>query len=362
MRVLTLVGNRPQFVKAAAVSAHLRVHHDELLVHSGQHYDDALSAVFFRELELPSPDWELGIGSGSAGEQVAGMMHALEPVLGETAPDLVLVYGDTNTTLAGALSCARLGLPLAHVESGMRSFDDSMPEERNRVLTDHLSDLLLCSTPAAVENLRREGAGEGVVLVGDVMADVTLFSAPVAARSSDALARFGVTPGEYLLVTAHRAGNVDDPRELARLVEVLEGLPRRALFPVHPRTRSRLEATGALGRLERRAGLQLLPPLGYLDFLQLLRHAAAVLTDSGGVQKEAYLLEVPCVTLRETTEWTETVALGWNRLTGLSRERVLAALTDLAPPASHPDLYGGGRAGAAVVEAIGRWAGARQPA
>jgi UDP-N-acetylglucosamine 2-epimerase (non-hydrolysing)/UDP-GlcNAc3NAcA epimerase len=356
MRVLTLVGNRPQFVKAAAVSAHLRADNDEVLVHSGQHYDDELSAVFFRELALPAPDRELGIGSGTAEEQVAGMMHSLEPVMNDVQPDLVLVYGDTNTTLAGALSCARLGLPLAHVESGMRSFDHSMPEERNRVLTDHLSDLLLCSTPTAVENLAREGVDGGVDLVGDVMADVTLMTTPVAARESDALSRFGVQPGEYLLVTAHRAGNVDDPAELERLVEVLESLPLPALFPVHPRTDARLEAAGLRARLERREGLQLLPALGYLDFLELLRHSAAVLTDSGGVQKEAYLLETPCITLRETTEWTETVDLGWNRLVGLDRERVLAALADLRPPASHPDLYGGGRAGQAVVAAIGRWA------
>ena len=356
MRILTLVGNRPQFVKAAAVSARLREQHEEVLVHSGQHYDDELSAVFFRELALPAPDRELGIGSGDASTQVAGMMHALEPVIGEVQPELVLVYGDTNTTLAGALSCARVGVALAHVESGMRSFDHSMPEERNRVLTDHLSDLLLCSTPTAVENLAREDVAEGVELVGDVMADVTLLTAPVAERESDALDRFGVNAGGFLLVTAHRAGNVDTPEELGRLVELLSDLPQRALFPVHPRTRARLEETGLWATLERAAALDLLPPLGYLDFLQLLRHARAVLTDSGGVQKEAYLLEVPCITLRETTEWTETVALGWNRLTGLDRSRVLAALADLSPPAAHPELYGGGRAGAAVVDAIGRWA------
>jgi UDP-N-acetylglucosamine 2-epimerase len=362
VRVVTIVGNRPQFVKAAAVSRRLRARHDEVLVHSGQHYDDELSAVFFRELALPAPDRELGIGSGTAAEQVAGMMQALEPVLGDVQPDLVLVYGDTNTTLAGALSCARLDLPLGHVEAGMRSFDHSMPEERNRVLTDHLSDLLLCSTPTAVENLAREGVGAGVDLVGDVMADVTLMTAPVAARESDALARCGAARGQYLLVTAHRAGNVDDREELQRLVEVLEALPLPALFPVHPRTAARLEAAGLRDRLEQRDGLQLLPPLGYLDFLELLRHAAAVLTDSGGVQKEAYLLEVPCLTLRETTEWTETVALGWNRLVGLDRERVLAGLADLARPAEHPDLYGGGHAGESVVEAIGRWAMEREAA
>jgi UDP-N-acetylglucosamine 2-epimerase len=359
MQVLTLVGNRPQFVKAAAVSARLRERHDELLVHSGQHYDDELSAVFFRELGIPAPDRELGVGSGTAGEQIAGIMHALEPVIEEARPDLVLVYGDTNTTLAGALSCARLEAPLAHVESGMRSFDHSMPEERNRVLTDHLSELRLCSTPTAVENLAREGVSDGVELVGDVMADVALMATPAAEAGSDALERLGLEAQEYLLVTAHRAGNVDDPEALEHLVDVLLALPLPAVFPVHPRTQARLDAAGLTSRLDGAGGPRLVPPLGYLDFLKLLRHGAAVMTDSGGVQKEAYLARVPCLTLRETTEWTETVELGWNRLVGLDRERVLEALGSLDHPASHPELYGGGRAAEAVLDAIDRWAEGR---
>jgi UDP-N-acetylglucosamine 2-epimerase len=352
VRLLTIVGNRPQFVKAAAVSRRLRERHAEVLIHSGQHYDDELSAIFFRELDLPAPDRELGVGSAGHSEQVTAIMHGLEPIAIEVEPDLVLVYGDTNTTLAGALSAARLELPLAHVEAGMRSFDDSMPEERNRVLADHLSDLLLCSTPIAVENLDREGIAGEVRLVGDVMADVTLMTLPVAERRSDVLDRLGIDPRSYLLVTVHRAGNVDEPEQLERLVEVLESLPRPAIFPVHPRTRARLEAAGLLARLRTRPALTLTPPLGYLDFLLLLRHAHAVLTDSGGVQKEAYLLAVPCLTLRETTEWVETVELGWNRLVGLDRERVLVALARLERRARHPDLYGGGRAGERVVEAI----------
>jgi UDP-GlcNAc3NAcA epimerase len=359
VRVITIVGNRPQFVKAAAVSKRLRERHEEILLHSGQHYDDELSAVFFRELDLPAPDRELAVGSASHGLQLARIMHALEPVARELDPDLALVYGDTNTTLAGALACAKLGLPLAHVEAGMRSFDHTMPEERNRILADHLSELRLCSTSTAVGNLGAEGIGEGVRLVGDVMADVTLVMLPVARERSDVLARRGLERGAYLLVTAHRAGNVDSDASLAQLVELLESLPLAAVFPVHPRTRARLEATGTFTRLEAARGLVLVPPLGYLDFLELLDGAAAVLTDSGGVQKEAYLLRVPCVTLRETTEWVETVELGWNRLVGLDRERVLAALDDLGPPPSHPELYGGGRAGEAVVEAIDEWAGAR---
>jgi UDP-N-acetylglucosamine 2-epimerase (non-hydrolysing)/UDP-GlcNAc3NAcA epimerase len=352
VRLLTIVGNRPQFVKAAAVSRRLRVRHDEVLVHSGQHYDDELSAVFFRERDLPAPDRELAVGSAGHAEQVTAIMHALEPIATDLEPDLVLVYGDTNTTLAGALSAARLDLPLAHVEAGMRSFDDSMPEERNRILADHVSELLLCSTPIAVENLGAEGIDGRVRLVGDVMADVTLLTLPVAERRSSALNRFGLDPGSYLLVTVHRAGNVDELEQLERLVEVLESLPRRAIFPVHPRTRARLEAAGLLARLRGSAMLTLTPPLGYLDFLLLLRHADAVLTDSGGVQKEAYLLSIPCLTLRETTEWVETVELGWNRLVGLDRGRVLDALARLERPAHHPDLYGGGQAGERVVAAI----------
>jgi UDP-N-acetylglucosamine 2-epimerase (non-hydrolysing)/UDP-GlcNAc3NAcA epimerase len=240
----------------------------------------------------------------------------------------------------------------------MRSFDGSMPEERNRVITDHLAALLLCSTPKAVDNLAAEGIDDGVCLVGDVMADITLAALPLAEAESDALDQLDLgTP--YLLVTAHRAGNVDDDAPLARLVDVLEALPLPAVFPVHPRTRVRLERTGALARLESADHLVLTPPLGYLDFLKLLNNSAAVLTDSGGVQKEAYLVSVPCLTLRDRTEWVETVELGWNRLVGLDRERVLEALGQLEPPAAHPELYGGGRAGELVVEAIDEWASAR---
>jgi UDP-N-acetylglucosamine 2-epimerase len=357
MKVVSLVGNRPQFVKAAAVSRRLRERHNEVLVHSGQHYDDELSAVFFRELELPAPDRQLGVGSGPNAEQVTRIMHELEPVLAAEAPDLMLVYGDTNTTLAGALACARLRVPLAHVEAGMRSFDWSMPEERNRVLADHVSDLCLCSTTIAVENLEREGIGRQARLVGDVMADVSAAMAPAAERESDALERLGVTPGAYLLMTVHRAGNVDHEEPLGQLVELLLELPATCVFPVHPRTRAALERVGALPELESLEHLRLVPPLGYLDFTKLLMHAQAVLTDSGGVQKEAYLAGVPCLTLRDTTEWTETVQLGWNRLVGLDPPRVLAALREVERPANHPPLYGGGRAGDAIVAELERFAG-----
>jgi UDP-N-acetylglucosamine 2-epimerase (non-hydrolysing)/UDP-GlcNAc3NAcA epimerase len=348
VRIVTIVGNRPQFVKAAAVSRLLRERHEELLVHTGQHYDDELSKVFFEELGIPAPDRELGAGSGSNTEQTARILAALAPVLAELRPGLALVYGDTNSTLAGALAAAQAEIPVGHVEAGMRSFDRSMPEELNRVLTDHASDLLLCSTQTAMDNLEREGVQGEAHLVGDVMADVSLAFREIAAERSAILADLGLKPGAYLVVTAHRAGNVDDPGRLERLVALLEALPQPVVFPVHPRTRARLEAAGLLDRLD---GVTLVPPLGYLDFLELARHARALLTDSGGVQKEAYLLGVPCVTLRDTTEWVETVDAGWNVLVDLDREAALAAL-ERTPPPERPELYGGGRAADRVRDAV----------
>jgi UDP-GlcNAc3NAcA epimerase len=347
-RICTIVGNRPQFVKAAAVSRLLRERHEEVLVHTGQHYDDELSRVFFDELGIPAPDRELGAGSGTNTEQTARILTALEPVLYEIQPALALVYGDTNSTLAGALAAAQAGIPVGHVEAGMRSFDRSMPEELNRVLTDHASDLLLCSTQTAMDNLEREGVQGEAHLVGDVMADVSLAFREIAAQRSAIVAELGLEPGGYLAVTAHRAGNVDDPERLELLVGLLEALPAPVVFPVHPRTRARLEAAGLIDRLD---GVELTPPLGYLDFLELARHARAILTDSGGVQKEAYLLGVPCVTLRDTTEWVETVEAGWNVLVDLDREAALAAV-QRTPPAERPELYGGGLAAERVRDVV----------
>src|SRR2546423_7476203 len=261
MRVVTVVGNRPQFVKAAAVSRKLRERHDELLVHTGQHYDDEMSSVFFEELSLPAPDRQLGVGSASAPIQTARMLEALEAVLVDAEPDLVIVYGDTNSTLAGALAGAQLHAPVAHVEAGMRSFDRSMPEELNRVLTDHASELLLCSTEVAARNLEREGITDGVRIVGDAMADVLLEMAPIARERSRALEEYEVDPGSYLLMTAHRAGNVDDPARLETLVDLLLTLPAPVVFPVHPRTRARLKASGLDARLAGAESVRLAPPL-----------------------------------------------------------------------------------------------------
>jgi UDP-N-acetylglucosamine 2-epimerase (non-hydrolysing)/UDP-GlcNAc3NAcA epimerase len=351
VKVLTVVGNRPQFVKAAAVSGPLRAKHEELLVHTGQHYDDELSAIFFEELALPRPDVQLGLGGGSNTEQTARMLAALGELLREHAPDAVLVYGDTNSTLAAALAAAQMRIPLAHVEAGMRSYDRAMPEELNRVLTDHLADLLLVPSAGAAANLEREGIAGEVEVVGDVMTDVAALLAPRARADDGPLLEAGVSAGGYLLATAHRPGNVDDPARLELLVELLLSLDAPVVLPLHPRTRARLQAARLLDRLA--AGAIVLAPLGYLAFTSLLTRARAVLTDSGGVQKEAYLAGVPCVTLRDTTEWTETVQAGWNVLVDLDAGAARAAL-ERPLPAQRPALYGDGRAGQRVVRAMAR--------
>jgi UDP-GlcNAc3NAcA epimerase len=347
-----VIGNRPQFVKAAAVSGPLRAHNEDVLVHTGQHHDDELSAVFVRELGVPPPDRELGVSGGSNTSQTSRMMDALAPVVDEVDPELVLVYGDTNSTLAGALAGAQRGLPVAHVEAGMRSFDRSMPEEVNRVLTDHLSEVLLCASQTAVDNLFREHAAGRVELVGDVMVDVARLFAPRARERTDVLESHGVTAGRYLLATAHRAGTVDDPERLRALVELVTSMPLEVVLPLHPRTRARLEAADLLDELQRPgSGVRLTKPLGYLEFTALLVHARAVLTDSGGVQKEAYLAAVPCLTMRDTTEWVETVEAGWNVLVGLDAQAARAALARELP-ADHPPLYGDGHAAERVAEAL----------
>jgi UDP-N-acetylglucosamine 2-epimerase len=351
LRVVTVIGNRPQFVKAAAVSRLLRAEHDELLVHTGQHHDDELSTIFVTELGVPRPERELGIHGGTNTEQTARMLAALGPLLAGERPDLVLVYGDTNSTLAGGLAAAQVHIPVAHVEAGMRSFDRAMPEELNRVLTDHLSDLLLCPSPTAVANLEREHTAGRIELVGDVMVDVALLFQPRARADDGPLAAARVRTGEYAIATAHRAGNVDDPARLRALVDLLLAVPLPVVLPLHPRTRARLEAAGWLGELESAAHVRLQPPLGYVAFTALLSRARAVLTDSGGVQKEAYLAGVPCVTLRDTTEWVETVEAGWNVLVDLDVEAMLAALRR-TPPVARPELYGDGQAGARVVAAL----------
>lgn len=351
MKILTVVGNRPQFIKAAAVSGHLRRNHEEILLHTGQHHDDNLSRVFFTELGLAQPERQLAIAGGSNTSQTARMLSALEPILAELAPQATLVYGDTNSTLAGALASAQAGIPVIHVEAGMRSFDRAMPEEMNRMLTDHLSTLLLCSSQSAVANLEAESARGSVELVGDVMVDVAMRWQPTASSDAALPARYGLQPGSYLLLSAHRAGNVDVPERLESLVELIEAMPLPVLIPVHPRTRARLIDAGLLARLDANPGVTLTEPLGYVEFSALLCQAQAMLTDSGGVQKEAYLAGVRCITLRDRTEWTETVEAGWNTLVDLDAGAALAALRT-PPPVQRPQLYGDGKAAERCVEAI----------
>jgi UDP-N-acetylglucosamine 2-epimerase (non-hydrolysing)/UDP-GlcNAc3NAcA epimerase len=351
MRVATIVGNRPQFIKAAAVSRPLRERHEEILIHTGQHHDAELSAVFFEELGLPAPDHQLGVAGASNASQLGRMLAKLAPLLAAIEPDAVLVYGDTNSTLAGALAAADRGTALVHVEAGMRSFDRTMPEERNRVLTDQLAQLLLCSSEAALEHLRDERAPGEAVLVGDVMVDIAVATRARVAASATELERLGLTAGGYVVATAHRAANVDDPEHLAALLALLEAVPEHVVLALHPRTRARLRHYGLDARAKR--ATQITPPLGYFEFAALLHHAKAVLTDSGGVQKEAYLARVPCITLRDETEWVETVEAGWNTLVGLDTEAALAALAK-ARPGTHPELYGDGHAGDRVVAAIAR--------
>ncbi|MDQ3850105.1 MAG: UDP-N-acetylglucosamine 2-epimerase (non-hydrolyzing) [Actinomycetota bacterium] len=349
MKIVTVIGNRPQFVKAAAVSRRLRAAHDEVLVHTGQHYDDELSTIFVTELGVPQPEYELGLGRGTNTEQTARMLGAVGELLLDEAPDALLVYGDTNSTLAGALAGGQANVPVIHVEAGMRSFDRTMPEELNRIVADHLADLLLVSSASAAENLARESVAGEVRLVGDVMVDVAALLQPRARADDAPLRAAGVKPGGYVLATAHRAGTVDDPQRLARLVELLCGLDLPVVLPLHPRTRARLQDAGLLERLSRAVTIS--PPLGYLAFTALLTRAHAVLTDSGGVQKEAYLAGVPCVTLRDRTEWVETVEAGWNVLVDLDADAACAALRRPAPP-RRPALYGDGRAGERVVAAV----------
>jgi UDP-GlcNAc3NAcA epimerase len=349
MKVCSVVGNRPQFIKAAPLSAALARVGDHVLVHTGQHYDAELSQVFFDELGLAPPDHQIGAGSGTHAVQTAAMLTGLEPVLQAEAPDLVLVYGDTNSTLAGALCTAKLGMRSGHVESGLRSYDRGMPEEVNRVVADVVCDLRFCPSETAVRNLAAEGITAGVHLVGDVMVDVARTFGPVAERS-DAPERLGLDRGEYALVTVHRQSNTS-AEAMPALVEVLEAIGRPAVFPIHPRTRAALERAGLLDRAA--AAATLTPPLGYLEFTALLISAAVCLTDSGGVQKEAYLHRVPCVTLRDTSEWVETIELGWNRLTGgLHPAAVTAALATAGRPGQHPPLYGDGDASARIAEVV----------
>jgi UDP-N-acetylglucosamine 2-epimerase len=350
IKVVTVVGARPQFVKAGPMSAALRLAgHREVLVHTGQHYDHGMSKVFFDELGIPEPAQNLEVGSGSHGAQTGQMLERLERVLQAERPDWVLVFGDTNSTLAGALAAAKLGIPVAHVEAGLRSWNRAMPEEHNRVLTDHCADLLLCPTTTAVANLRHEGLTRGVKLVGDPMYDAVLAHLPAARARQALLASLGVTPRGYVLATVHRPYNTDDPAKLRALLAGLVALAEPVVFPVHPRTR---KAIAALGVDLSGGQLRLIEPVGYLDMLALEAGARLVMTDSGGVQKEAYFLGVPCLTLRPETEWVETVEAGWNLLVATEPAAMVEAARRFAPQGEPPRLFGDGHACERIAETL----------
>ena len=339
MRVASIVGARPQFIKLAPVSRAVRQRHEECIIHTGQHYDPALSSQFFEELGIPAPAYNLGIGSTSHGAQTGRMLEAVEAVLLKERPDCVIVFGDTNSTLAGALAAAKLQIPIAHVEAGLRSFNRQMPEEINRVLTDHLSSQLFCPTETARQHLLREGISEGVEVVGDVMYDVLRQSQPkLAARARTLLPALGLEPQTYVLLTIHRQANTDDPARLGQITQAFNDLKMPIVFPLHPRTRRLI----AEYHLSWGSHARLIEPVGHLDMLTLAQSAYRVATDSGGLQKEAFLLQVPCVTLREETEWPETLEGGWNVLVGSNSEAVIQAIHRPQPAVVQHHPFGQG--------------------
>jgi UDP-N-acetylglucosamine 2-epimerase len=351
MKIVSVVGARPQFIKAAVLSRRLRERHEEVLVHTGQHYDDLMSDVFFRELALPAPDVNLGVGSASHAAQTARMLEALEPVLLAQMPDLVLVYGDTNSTLAGALTAAKLNLPVAHVEAGFRSNNRAMPEEINRILTDHVSRYLFCVTATAVDCLRNEGIHRGVHQAGDLMYDSLLAALPRAkALQAEVLRRHGVEAGAYYLATVHRPANTDDPAAMRSIMAALGRLQLPVVQPLHPRTHGALTAAAIAAP----PNVRVCEPVGYFEMLALESGARAILSDSGGVRREAYFLGVPSVTLRDDTEWPETLATGWDVLAGADPDRIVAAAERDWPESPPPPIFGDGSAAGRIVEVFER--------
>ena len=347
--VLSVVGNRPQYIKAAIVSRAVRSVVEEVLLDTGQHYDHELAGVFYEELDLPRPDIELGVGSDSHARQTAAMLTGIADAIASVSPRLVLVYGDTNSTLAGALAAAKLQVPIAHVEAGLRSFDRGMPEEVNRVLTDHLSSLLFCPTDTAVANLAAEGIVAGVAQVGDVMFDLAI-STLSAAREQSVLALLGVRSGGYVLATAHRPANTDEPAALEAILLALGARDETVIFPAHPRTVASIDRFGLTELVT--PNIRLIAPVGYSESLALVKNARVVATDSGGLQKEAYFFSVPCVTMRDSSEWVETIESGWNILVGSDREALATALASPPRGARHPAFYGRGDAGEQLAVAL----------
>jgi UDP-N-acetylglucosamine 2-epimerase (non-hydrolysing) len=350
MKIISIVGARPQFIKCAPVSYELRKEHEEILVHTGQHYDPEMSDIFFSELRIPHPDYHLNVGSAPHGKQTGLMLEKVEEVLMTEMPDLVLVYGDTNSTLAGALAATKLQVPVAHVEAGLRSFDRSMPEEINRVITDHISDILFCPTQTSVDNLEKEGIFCGVRKVGDVMVDALKHNAGFAGEKSHIIRKLGLKKGDYYVATVHRQGNTDNRMNLTAITEAFRDSGKTVIFPVHPRTKHYLHEYGLWDSLSE--NIRCIEPVGYIDMLTLMKNAKKILTDSGGIQKEAYIMGVPCITLRENTEWIETLTGGWNVLVGSDKGKILAAIMADVEMSSDNSVFGNGDAAKKIVRII----------
>ncbi len=353
MKVLNVIGTRPQYIKLFPVCRELRTNgYENVIVDTGQHYDETLSEVFLEELDIPGVDYDLDVRSGSHGEQTGRMLAEIEEIVEAESPEAVIVYGDTNSTLAAAIATAKLPPRLTHVESGTRSFNRRMPEELNRIMTDHVSDVLYAPTDRAVENLANEGITDGVVLTGDVMYDAIRWAREYVAESDSrgVLDELPVEPDEYLLATVHRPRNTDNGSRLETILELLDDQPLPVVFPAHPRVRNRITELGLDERLSE--DFHLIEPVGYLDFVRLLDGAERVATDSGGAQKEAFMLETPCVTLREETEWDETVECGWNRLVGADPDLIRAALSENGERPPRPNPFGDGRAAERIVGAL----------
>jgi len=354
MKIVTIVGARPQFIKSFVVSREIKKKHEEILVHTGQHYDYEMNKIFFDELGISKPDYNLGVGSASQGKQTGEMLKRIEKILLKEKPDIVLVYGDTNSTLSGALAAVKLHIHVGHVEAGLRSFDKNMPEEVNRVLTDHSSNYLFAPTKTGVFNLKNEGIKEGVHLTGDVMYDALLFNLKIAEKS-DILERLGVKTKEYLLATIHRQSNTDSLENLKTIIEAFSSSDEKIVFPVHPRTLKFIKEN----KLEKKTSKNVIvtKPVGYLDFIFLQKNAKKVLTDSGGIQKEAYLLKVPCITIRDNTEWIETVEDGWNILVGSNKETILNSIKKFKPKGKQRMVFGDGQASKKIVNLLNQTKG-----
>lgn len=356
MKILSVVGARPQFIKAKPIIDELaksKARH--ILVHTGQHYDYKMSKVFFEELNIPEPDYNLGVGSDTPGKQTAAMMERVERVLLKERPHRAVVYGDTNSTLAGALAAAKLKIPVCHVEAGLRSYNKEMPEEINRILTDHLSAILFCPTETALENLKKEGITEGAHVVGDTMYDAILRFADIADKRSNILKTLGLKPKTYLLSTIHRPSNSDIAENLRKIFRAFGEISESIVLPVHPRTLRNIKNKGLKAPLN----VRLIKPVGYMDMIMLEKNARMILTDSGGMQKESYWLGIPCLTLREETEWVETVKSGWNKLTGCDPGRIVKGAKRMRPTSKRPSYYGDGRAAEHIANCLTRFTGER---